>query len=431
MTGLDQRQDVLGDAEGRRRNPYLALIRTPGTMAFSATAFVGRMSMSMYGLGTVLLIASLTGRYGVAGTVAAAGGIGYAAFGPWTAQLADRIGQHRVLLTQVMIFAVTASAFITCAELRAPFPVLLVTGVLAGASLPSTSSMVRSRWSAMLSARPRQLHAAFALESVNDELIFVIGPALVTVLATQVFAAAGVGLASVLAFSGTLMFALQHGTEPPARPRPPRVRRQRLTWRQRLPTLPAPGLVMLGPALLVLGAMFGSIDLSTVARATELGHRPLAGLILGTYALGSAIGGLWYGSRQWRAPVGHRFIITGAIAVGCAATFWAVPNLIALDLVCLVSGLAIAPTLIAGYAILERQAEPHRRTEALAWLGSTASIGVALGSAATGHILDAYGARAGYGFAACCGAVAVAICLAGRRKLATAGEEPAPALAMP
>lgn len=418
MTGLDTRQDELGEAAAPQtgRNPYLDLIRTPGALAFSGAAFVGRMSMSMYGLGTVLLIASLTGRYGAAGTVAAAGGIGYAAFSPWVAQLADRFGQHRVLLTQVTIFAVTATAFIICAELREPFLVLLATGFLAGICMPSTSSMVRSRWSVLLSAEPRRLHAAFALESVNDELIFVIGPALVTLLATQVFAAAGVEVASVLAFSGTLVFALQRGTQPPLRPRVPRTARQR-------PSLPAPGLVMLAPALLVLGAMFASIDLSTVARATELGHRPLAGLILGTYALGSAIGGLWYGSRQWRAPLGRRFNITAVIAVACAATFWAVPNLITLDLVCLVSGVAISPTLISGYAILERQAEPHRRTEAMAWLGSTASVGVALGSAVAGHILDAYGARAGYGFAACCGAVAVAICLAGRRKLATADDE--------
>ncbi len=442
MTGVDERCGELDRARQAEpsRNPYLALLRMPGALAFSATGFVGRMSMSMYGLGTVLLIASLTGKYGAAGTVAAAGGIGYAAFSPWVAQLADRFGQHRVLLTQVTIFALAASAFIACAELRAPLPVLLATGAFAGACMPSTSSMVRSRWSGIFSSDPRRLHSAFALESVNDELIFVIGPALVTVLATQVFPAAGVGTASVLAFAGTVLFAFQRRTEPPARPRPPRavpetqpspdglVRRVRGLRR---PSVPAPALVMLAPALLMLGAMFATIDLSTVARATELGHRPLAGLILGTYALGSAIGGLWYGSRQWRSPLGRRFLITAVLAVCGASTFWATPNLLTLDLACLVCGLAIAPTLIGGYAILERQALPHRRTEAMAWLGSTASVGVALGSAVAGHVIDAYGARVGYGFAACCGAVAVLICLAGRRTLATDDDHLAEPVAAP
>ena len=81
----------------QRRNPYLDVLRTPGALAFSAAGFVGRMSMSMYGLGTVLLIALLTGRYGEAGTVAAAGSIGYAVFSPVIATRADRLGQRRVL----------------------------------------------------------------------------------------------------------------------------------------------------------------------------------------------------------------------------------------------------------------------------------------------------------------------------------------------
>jgi MFS family permease len=391
------------------------LLRTPGALGFSSAAFVGRMSMSMYGLGTVLLLVSLTGHYATAGTVAGAGSIGYAVLTPAIAKLADRFGQGRVLLSQVVAFTLAFAAFIACAELRAPFAVLLVTGVVAGAFMPSMSSMVRTRWSWVLGGDTDRLHAAFALESVNDELIFVIGPALVTLLATQVFAPSGVGTASLLAISGTLAFALQRRTEPDPRPEPRRAGSAGRTWR--LPSLPAAGLVTLSPAFLALGAMFISVDLSTVAFATEHGHRPLAGVILGTYALGSAIGGLWYGSRRWRAPLERRFVTTTGLAVAGVAIFIAMPGLLALDAACLVAGMAIAPTLIAAYAILEQQAPPHRTTEAMAWLSSTISVGVAVGSAVVGHIIDAAGAKAGYAFAASCGALTVAICLAGRRRL--------------
>src|SRR5207245_8695507 len=99
------------------RNPYLELLRTPGALAFSAAGFVGRMSMSMYGLGTVLLIALLTGRYGQAGTVAAAGSVGYALFSPVIATRADRLGQRRVLLVQTAVFMLSSAVFISCAEL--------------------------------------------------------------------------------------------------------------------------------------------------------------------------------------------------------------------------------------------------------------------------------------------------------------------------
>jgi MFS family permease len=407
---------VTGEGPAARKgNLYLALLRTPGALAFSSTGFVGRMSMSMYGLGTVLLIASLTGHYGEAGVVAASSSIGFALFSPYIAKLSDQYGQRRIVLTEVAVFVVAVTGFIAAAELRAPFVVLLLAGTAAGASMPSMSSMVRTRWSALLGDSD-QLHAAFALESVNDEVIFVIGPAVVTLLATQWFPAAGVGTACVLLIGGSVLFALQRRTEPathPRRPRPGTARR----WRLTRPRVPAAALITLSPAFLALGMMFASIDLSTVAFASEHGHRPLAGLILGTYSLGSGIGGFWYGSRHWRAPLGRRFITTTAITVAGVSTFWALPGLLALTGVCVFAGMAVAPTLIAGYGILERQAEPGRGTEAMAWLASTISVGVAIGSALAGHIIDAHGARASYAFAACCGAVAVLICLAGRRKL--------------
>jgi MFS family permease len=427
-----------GTGSAISRNPYAQLLRTPGALAFSAAGFVGRMSMAMYGLGTVLLIALNTGQYGLAGTVAAAGSVGYAVVGPIVAQRADRLGQRRVLLVQAAVFALSCAAFIACAELRLSLWTLLATGIAAGASMPSTGSMVRTRWSALVGSDPRLLHTAFALESVNDEFIFVIGPALVTLLATQVIPASGIGAAAILCITGTLLFAVQRGTEPPAVTRlPGPIRRDALPgpWphrglavlgRSRRIRLPAAGLATLGPAFLLFGAMFSSIDLSTVAFATELGHRPVAGLILGTFALGSAVGGLWYGSRHWQAPLGRRFTITAALTVLGISSFWAVPGLLALDGVGLVAGLAISPTLMTGYALLERQAPSHRRTEAMAWLSSTISVGVAAGSAFAGHIIDAHGARWSFAFAAACGAAGVLICVAGQARLATpAGQEQA------
>src|SRR5262249_33851346 len=307
----------------QRQNSYLELLRTPGALAFSASGFVGRMCMSMYGLGTVLLIALLTGRYGQAGTVAAAGSVGYAVLSPVVATRVDRLGQRPGLLVPTAVFAIGSGVFIACAELRAPFWTLLTTGIVAGASMPSIGSMVRTRWSALVDGDANRLHTAFALESVNDELIFVVGPALVTVLATQLFPASGIGAASVLCIVGTLIFAAQRRTEPAPAPRPvqtpqagpepgaesrPRgLNGPRGATRIRGPSLPAAGLATLAPAFLLIGAMFAAIDLSTVAFAPEHGHRPVSGLILGTHALGSAAGGLWYGSPHRRAPIGREF----------------------------------------------------------------------------------------------------------------------------
>jgi MFS family permease len=401
-------------------NPFREVLARPGALRFSAAGFVGRMPMSMFGLGTVLLIASLTGRYGLAGTVAAAGSVGYAVCAPASARLADRFGQRRVLRPLAVFFAVSTIALITCAEFRAPLLTLVVSGGLAGASMPSLGSMVRARWSALLGDSPL-LHTAFSLESVVDETIFVIGPAVVTLLATEVNPAAGVAVAMAACVTGTLLFAAQRRTEPSAglarKPQPG------LKPQRRANRIPAAGLITLAPVYLCLGAMFATIDLSTVDFAQEHGHKPLAGFILGAYALGSAVGGVCYGSRTWRAPVHRRFAVTLCMVAAGTATFWALPGLVVLAVVIFCSGLAISPTFIAGFSLIEQQAPAERRTEGMAWLTSAIAVGVATGSAVAGHIIDIGGARWGYVFAAGCGAAASAACLLGLRRL----REPKPA----
>jgi predicted MFS family arabinose efflux permease len=410
---------------------YVAVLRTPGAARFCVSAMIGRAPMSMFGLGTVLLVAASTGRYAVAGLVSGAGSIGYAVCAPQLARLADKFGQHRVLRPLIAFFASSCVVFVLCAELKAPLWLLMITGCLAGSSMPSLGSMVRARWSALLSD-PAALQSAFALESVVDEMVFVIGPALVTVLATAL-PPAGILLCMVLAVTGTLFFAAQRQTEPAVRPPEPRQRSGASEadtaingGRRLLRRLPAPGLLTMAPLYLCLGAMFASIDLSTVDFAQRHGHKPLAGLILGTYAFGSGVGGLWYGSRTWRARLERRFALTLALTVAGVATFWTQPSLLSLDGGVLIAGLTIAPTLIAGYALIERQTRGARQTEAMTWLSSAISIGVAVGSAICGRIIDTVGPRWGYGFAATCGAIAISICLLGLRRLhATAGAKAA------
>ena len=402
----------------RPLRPYAEIFGIPGAWRFSAAGVIGRMPMSMFGLGTVLLISAATGKYGVAGTVSAVGSFGYAFTSPRIARLMDSRGQRRVLLPLLVVFAVTTAMLIAAVELQLPTWTFFVPGAIAGATMPSLGTLVRARWSVLLAGSPR-LHAAFSFESVADELCFVIGPAAVTLLATEVYPASGVGAAALLCVLGTLWFAAQRGTEPVIVPpdRPAAGRPGRPGRPARVRGAAAPGLVVLAPVYLLLGAMFVSIDLSTVAFAQHFGHKPLAGFILGTYALGSATGGLWYGSRQWRAAVEKRFALTLTLTVLGVATFWAQPNLVTLTCGIYLCGLTIAPTLIAGFSLLEAQARPGRRTEAMSWLSSGIAVGIAAGASVVGFVIDAHGPRLGYAFAALCGAASAATCLVGLRRL--------------
>jgi MFS family permease len=412
--------------------PYVEVLRLPGALGFSSAGFVARMPMSMFGLGTVLLIAALTRRYGLAGVVAAAGSVGYAVAAPQFAKLTDRYGQRRVLRPQVMVFAAATTALMVLAEARAPLAVVVVSSLLAGATMPSMGPMVRARWSALLAGTTR-LHTAFSLESVADEIIFMVGPVVVALLATDVYPAAGLAAALLLCLVGTVLFTAQPHTEPPPRSRAGRETSTAggLPAMARAARPPRAALVTLVLVYGLLGAMFAAIELSTVAFAGEHGHKQLAGLVLGVYALGSAGGGLWYGSRHWRSPLPRRFVITLGLMTSGVAMFWWQPGFASLFPVIFVAGVAIAPTLITGYSLIDQLAPPERRTECMTWLSSAIGVGLAIGAPAAGRLIDVSGARAGYLLAAASGAAAFVTCLARLRRLRTpppgTGAGPAPA----
>jgi MFS family permease len=171
-----------------------------------------------------------------------------------------------------------------------------------------------------------------------------------------------------------------------------------------------------------LGAMFGTIDLSTVAFATEQHHKSLSGFILGTYALGSASGGLWYGARKWRAPLSRRFLITLAGMVAGVAPLWAIPNVPVLFGVIFFCGLSISPTIIGGYALIERKMPAGLLTEGMSLLSTAIGLGLAAGPPLAGRLIDARDAHWGYMFALACGTVALAAGLIGARRLSAEPE---------
>src|ERR1700761_5160605 len=259
-------------------NRYLQALAWPGALRFSAAAFIGRLQISMFGLGTVLLISSLTGRYGLAGAVSATGAAGYAVVSPLIAREADRRGQQAVLRPLMLVFGAATAALIAGAQTHAPDWVLLVSSAAAGAATPQLGSMVRARWSALLGGSDL-VQGAYSLESVAEEVIFVAGPVLVTLLATEVQAASGLIVAAGTCLIGSLWLAAQKTTEPPVPAS--EVSATGAPARRRGPVVPARSLFTLAPVFMFFGALLAASDLSTVDFAARHGHKPLAGLILG------------------------------------------------------------------------------------------------------------------------------------------------------
>jgi MFS family permease len=384
-------------------NPYRELFAVPGARFFVAAAFVGRMSMAMIGIAIVLLVSAVTGSYGIAGAVSATFALAYAAASPAVGRLTDRFGQGRVLPPLVLANLASMTVLVLCAQLAAPTWTLFPAAAACGMTSPSMGAMVRARWSHALRAGggpdPR-LHTAFSFESVADEVIFVAGPLLVTVLATSVHPAGGIAATAMFTLAGGLTLAAQRGTEPPSRPR---------GAGERGGTLLAAGVPMVLVVLLLLGAVFGSIEVIAIAFAEEQGHKALSGALLGVFALGSGAAGLWYGARHWTAPLDRRFRVGLLLLVAALVPLAVITNLYVLIALIFFSGLAVSPTIIPAYGLIESLVPEHRLTEGLTWLSTAAGVGVAAGASVAGRLIDAYGAGAAFLFPLGMGVFAAAL----------------------
>jgi predicted MFS family arabinose efflux permease len=386
---------------------YLATLRTPGALGFMVPGLIGRMPIGMAALGIVLLVSATTGSYGSAGAVSAGGALAYAVLAPRISGLTDRYGQRRVLRPQVALHALFTVALVLCAVAHAPLWTLFLTGGLTRASMPSIGSMVRSRWSHVLKGSPL-LRTAFSLESIADELIFISGPVLATVLATQVLPAAGVVASAALSVIGVVFFTAQRGTEPPAHPRE----------RGQGGVLRTPGLWMFLVVFACNGAMFVVIDIATLAFARQHGGTAMAGPMLSVWGVGSGVSAFWFGARSHRASLHTQFLVSLTAMVAGVAPLAFAPNQWWLMLALFGAGLGIAPTLVCAYAIVEEIVPAASKAEGMTWLTSASGLGTAIGAPFAGHLIDLHGAAAGFGVAAGFGALSLLVAYAYRTRLA-------------
>jgi predicted MFS family arabinose efflux permease len=363
---------------------------------------VARLPMSMFGIGIVLAISVTEDAYGQAGLVAGVALLAQAAAGPLQARMADRIGQRRMLLPVLALHAVGLGSLILLIG-RAGLVALLATSALAGATLPSFGSLVRARWARLHTGTPL-LHTAYALESVLDEVVFVVGPVVATILATSVHPLSGLATNLVLTVGGGLWFAAQRATEPAPRPG---------TKASGLDQLSPRSLGWIVLTFVFMGGIFGSVEVVTVAFADHAGATQAAGVVLAVYALGSLLSGLVVGAVHWRSGPRRRFAVGQVVMAATLLPLPFVGSVPVLAVVMFLAGLAISPTLIAGFSLVEAEVPASRLTEGLAWISTALNIGVSMGAAVAGPVIDSAGASPGFVVAVVCGLLAAVVCVTG------------------
>ena len=389
---------------------YLDVLRARHAARLLVGTLVGRLPNATAALTIVLFVRAEGGSYSLAGALAAAYGVANAVGQPLLGRLVDLYGQPRVQLPAAVGAALAMTVF---ALTGTEPPALAWTAVVAAGLLtPPLEGGLRALWPSVL-RREEQVHTAYAMDAVAQEVMFTVGPLLVTCCVALWSARAALVILNVLGVLGALSVVVS----PPSR-----------TWRSApreahwLGALRSPGLLALLGAFLFVGTALGSITVAAVSYADVHGGDAVYGALMAALGLGALAGGAVYGARQWAgAPERRLRVLVGALAV-CYLPLMLRPGVPAMVLLTVVAGLFLAPCIACAFVLVDRHAPRGTVTEAFSWLVTTFTVGSSAGTAVAGPVVQSGGTLGGFAVPGAAGAVSLLVLLAtGRLLRAPAG----------
>ena len=390
---------------------YRALLRIVGP-AYILVAFLGRIPLAMSQLGVLVLVSETTGRYGVGGAAAGILAVSNAVGAPIFGTLSDRIGQRPVVLVQSLAGAAGLAGIVAVTDPDASKALIFAMASVTGFMLPQVGPLARVRWRPITrdaGDQRRLVDAAFSYEGAADEASFVLGPAIIGVLAIVAEPAGALLAAAVLLAVFGSWFAVH--------PTSALVARRSVTGGSGTEPLWTGVFVVLVLAQMCVGTIFGSVQTGTTVLATAEGQAGLAGLIHAVLGIGSVIAGLAITGLPERVLYATRMAVAAFGLLVLAAPLLLVDSLGALVAVIALLGFAVAPYMISNFALAGILVPVHRVSAAMTMLAGATGIGYALGAALAGRLADANGHTAAFAVTVAAAGLAVVIALASNRAL--------------
>ena len=368
-------------------NPYREIFSAPGAIGFSAAAFFARLPIAMAPVGIVAMLAQTHGEYWLAGAVSATFALTNAFIAPQISRLVDRYGQSRIVMPTTIVSVIAFALLIIATNQGWANWTLFVSALFAGA-MPSIPAMVRARWTEIFRNRP-ELNTAFAFESAADELVYISGASLSVALAVSLFPEAGMLISTAFLTVGTIAFLLQRSSEPPVRPLDQSSPQRSAIWSRPVQIITL--------ALIFVGSTFATAEVSAVAITRELGQPGAASLVIGVYAIGSFLLGITLGALALRIPLQRQLMIAvSVLALTALPLPFAGTSTTLLATAVFLSGIAISPTFITAFGLIERRVPETMLTEGITWVMTGIGIGMALGAFVSGWVVDNFGAANGF-----------------------------------
>ncbi len=417
---------------------------------FLPLGLFARLPLAMLTVGTLTLVTSVSGSYAIGGTAAGAVGIGSALGAPVLGALADRRGQRGVLLVSALLNAAAVLALIALSYsfpssgsfgtasadggFAAAAPVLAA-AFLSGVSCPQVGPLARVRWMALTSKAPHSssaeqgngsgqgsssrqnggtdLDTALSYESTADELTFVLGPALVGLLASFVAPWLPLALAAALTITLVPAFAI-HPThravprngrqrsnrqrsgrhEGAAAQRPQQGGSSAVPVRRRFAGSAAVAVPVL--AMVCMGTFFGSTQTALISFSAAHATPEAAGLLYSVMGLSSAAAAFSVAYWPARFTAAARWLACAAAMAGLSALLLLPDTVEAMVLTLLLLGLPVGPVMVTAFAFGGVVAPAGRLGTVMTALASGIVAGTAAGSSMAGQLAQGQGYAAAF-----------------------------------
>ncbi|MEU9552572.1 MFS transporter [Streptomyces werraensis] len=385
---------------------YLDILRARHATRLLVGTLVGRLPNATAPIAIVLFVRAEGGSYSLAGVLAAVYGVANAVGQPVLGRLVDLKGQPRVQLPAALLSALAMAVFAFVGT--GSLVVAYVAVALAGLFTPPLEGGLRALWSSVL-PKEEHVHRAYALDAVAQEVMFAVGPLLVTVCVSLWSAQAALLVLNVIGVLGALSVVVS----PPSR-----------AWRSApreahwLGALRSPGLIALLGAFLAVGMALGSITVAAVTYADDHGGDVVYGWMMAGIGLGALIGGIAYGARQWAGEPARRLQVIVALLAVFYLPLTLMPGPVAMTLLTVLAGVFLAPAIACAFVLVDRHAPRGTVTEAFSWLVTTFTVGTSLGTGVTGPVVEAGGALWGFAVPGAAGGVSLLVLIATGRVLA-------------
>ncbi len=377
----------------------------------------------MLTVGTLTLVTAVSHSYAIGGLAAGAVGIGSALGAPVLGSLADRRGQRPVLLVAAAVNAAAVIALLVAAYLTPDFNAptdtlaILVTAFLAGASCPQVGPMARVRWMALTTrnvnseggtaavgsgsaaASRADLDTALSYEGTADEITFVLGPALVGILASLVAPWLPLALAAVLTATLVPAFAVhpsQLAVVPAKRKVPAGVGSARAERKSAVGSVAWLRVAVPVLAMVCMGTFFGATQNALSAFSAQFATAEIAGLLYSVVGLSSAVAALSVAYWPQRFGLAIRWVVAAVAMTAFSLLLFLPAGIWPMVIVLFVLGIPVGPVMVTVFSIGGVVAPAGRMATVMTALASGIVAGTALGAYLAGQLAQTQGPAAAF-----------------------------------